>query len=631
MFFLVSMCGFLATALGMALEKNQGWALLVAALAGVLLWYLERRGEEQNSNSRAVANKKLQLDAAQGSIAAIGSIVLFTFVVCLPTLKTWFLTDDFAMVHSAYHFTPAAFLQLLHMDSSQFVRGEARQEFRPLYSLFYAVAFRFWGLQAWGYHVCQIALHATVAVLVFLTAKAVAPGKVGAAWFAAMLFAAQPLQGQATSLIVCAVAESLPAALYLLTFLFFVRFRCTGRLLHVTLSTAAFAACLLTKESAVTLPLMLSAYDVLGWVMEEKVQPAGRKPGRLQRWRLLLWPYVPYGILLSTYLAWRHRVLQSYLRESNWAGHAREDVASPVSLSTHLAHFVSRMWGIQMFNLETFFPYSFVALGLALGFVVFWAFSLFRKRNCTRSTLLVLFFGVAWYAITNLPYLIENQVTYHLYLPAVGVCIGVAILAMPDRSAPPGVSGYARLTSMALLLILGVIQIWTVDAEYRKDGDLSAQMRTQLDIVLKSIPQNRWVVIWPGNSELVASGWGEEILPFSAEPPFASSDLYANLRVIDHPDMSCCGMDTWWQQIGPQLSAEYARPSNEDNTMDALSWDAGTDTFQHVSRVIPRKVFVDCITAVLGGPPESIDPGDEDKSIRLVKALTDLVIAGPTK
>lgn len=170
-FFLVSMCGFLATAVGMVLEKNQGWALLVAAFACVLLWYLERGAGKQNSDSSAIANKKLQLNAT------IGSIVLFTFVVCLPTLKTWFLTDDFAMVHSAYHFTPAAFLQLLHMDSSQFVRGEARQEFRPLYSLFYAVAFRIWGLQAWGYHVCQIALHATVAVLVFLTAKAVAPGK----------------------------------------------------------------------------------------------------------------------------------------------------------------------------------------------------------------------------------------------------------------------------------------------------------------------------------------------------------------------------------------------------------------------------------------------------------------------
>ena len=89
--------------------------------------------------------------------------------------------------------------------------------------------------------------------------------------------------------------------------------------------------------------------------------------------------------------------------------------------------------------------------------------------------------------------------------------------------------------------------------------------------------------------------------------------------------MSCCGVGEWWQKIEPALSAELARPPNEQITLYSLSWNDGTGTFQQTNRVIPRSTLGDCVSASLGGTPNSIDSVDEDQGIRLVKALTDLV------
>jgi len=173
-------------------------------------------------------------------------------------------------------------------------------------------------------------------------------------------------------------------------------------------------------------------------------------------------------------------------------------------------------------------------------------------------------------------------------------------------------------------MVLAFLQTWKVDAQYRRFGDMSAQMAKHLATELKAVPQNRWVIIWPGKSLLIASGWGEQILPFSVQPPFAATDLYSNLRVVEYPDMSCCGVGEWWRRIAPELNAEFARPPEEKISIHVLSWDDSSGAFARENRSIPRRIFVDCVAGVLGGPPDSIDDIDEDKGTRLVKALTDL-------
>ncbi len=598
-------------------------ALLIAVFAGAGFWALEI------FEARRRPSATVGLKVTAGPLLVAGIIFLVTLISCLPTLNIYFLVDDFAFVHAFHNLSPARFLQLLHMDTGQFVWGDARQEFRPLYSLFYFLAYCIWGVRPWGYHLCEMVLHAVVSVLVFLIAEAVCPGnRRGAGFtgmFAAILFAVQPFNAQATSLIVGVVAESLPAVLYLIAFLFFLYFRSSGRTLHVGVSICAFVCCLLTKESAITLPLVLFSYDLLRTVSVDSGTFSRESLRKSNKWRRLVLPYSAYGLLLLAYLLWRHKVFSSYVREASWGRNIPAAATTSTGFFLHFSHFLLRIRQLQVFDFDALFPYSALILGVILGLLLVWSISFFLRNKNPRSVAVVLYFGVVWFLITNIPYLIESHVTYHLYLPATGLCIGIAFLAFPPSGALSEEHRYSRVAGMGLLLIFAAIQMWKGDAEYKRYGDMSSRMAGQMAAGLKDIPANGLVIIWPGKSELIDSGWGEEILPFSVQPPFAATDMYSYLRVIEEPDMSCCGVGEWWQKIEPALSAELARPPNEQITLYSLSWNDGNGTFQQTSRLIPRSTLGDCVSTSLGGTPNSIDSIDDDQGIRLVRALTDLV------
>lgn len=618
--FFILLCWFFLSASVILFELGKGWAIPIALLGCGLLSSLEV------FERKSILSAKPPRQAVHGVLAAVAIIIFITLIACLPTINTYFMEDDFAFLHAFHYLSAAQFQQLFHMDTSAFMRGDARQEFRPLCSLFYLGVYRAWGLHPWGYHLCLILLHSTVASLLFFIAKAIAPGDLRRSCLAAVLFAVQPLNAQTTSLIEGAVAECIPAILFLTAFLCFIHFRSTGRLFHLALSIVAFATCLLAKESAVTLPLMLASYDLFSLVIDGG--PSLLKTIDRKRISSLVWPYPLYCVLLFAYLEWRHKIFASYLREANWGNHIGAAVSSPVGFRLHLMHFIWRAWQLHVFNFDTLAPFPPLILGVVLAIIMFWSLTLFANRTSTKSMAVVLYFCLIWQLVSNLPYLIETHVIYHLYLPSTGICIGLGFLAFPIHSESRQQGGYLRLAGVLFLIIASAVQMWKGDAEYKRYGDMSFRMAGQLADGMKSIPANGLVVIWPAKSELIASGWGEEILPYSVQPPFAATDLYSNLRVVEEPDMSCCGVGEWWLKTAPILGAELARPQSEEITLYALSWDNRTGTFQQATRVVPRSTLGNCISAVLGGTPESVDSIDEGQGDRLVEALTELVRNG---
>jgi hypothetical protein len=583
-----------------------------------------RRHLDRPISGSALADSALA-SSTRKSLVAVCIITAVAFIACLPTLHIYFLTDDFALIHAFHNLSPAQFLQLLHMDTRLFVSGDARQEFRPLTSLFYLAAYHLWGVRVLGYHLCEMGFHALVSILVFLIAGSLAPGNLRRAGFAGVLFAVRPPHAQAMSLIVGLVAECLPAVFYLSAFLFFVRFRRGGRTHSLLISIAAFIAGLLTKESAVTLPLMLFSFDILKMISSGTFHSRREKFATRAPWRNLLLPYAPYAFLLFIYLGWRRRVLSSYLRESNWANRAPEVTASPQGFWHHASHFAGHAWQLQVFNFHNLFPYSVPVLVLVLGIFLVWMILLFRtRRNVCRAVLLALSVGMAWFTITNLPYLIEEQVPYHLYLPAAGLCICIACLAVSASDAQSNAENYFRISAMTFLVTLSLFQMWNGESQYVRLGEMSERMTLQLQTSLSKIPQGDLVILWPSDSSLVASGWGEGMVPFAVQPPFTDRDLASRVRILEHFDMSCCGIGGWWPQASPILIDEMAKPSSEPLTLHALTWNQSAASFELNTRVIPRKLLIDSVDAALGGSPQSIESIDDDQAMRLVKALRDL-------
>ncbi|MBM4079341.1 MAG: hypothetical protein FJ278_06550, partial [Planctomycetes bacterium] len=132
--------------------------------------------------------------------------------------------------------------------------------YRPLRTLSFAVDYQLWGLDAAGFHLTNIALHALNAALVCLLAHRLT-GRPRVAAIAALVFAFHPVQAEAVVRASCR-GELLYSSFALLAFGLFWRTHVLRS--SYILSLLCFCAALFSKEFAVMLPVLLAAAIGLG-------------------------------------------------------------------------------------------------------------------------------------------------------------------------------------------------------------------------------------------------------------------------------------------------------------------------------------------------------------------------------
>jgi hypothetical protein len=229
-------------------RNGTAWVLAVALAVGSLSWALGRLEDRRSARPTP---------ASHAHFLAATALAVATFLAYVPTFAVPFNSDAIAYLHLFHAPSLSQFLRLFHTDLSQNAGGVNVQELRPLYGLAYVVSHLLWGLRPLGYHLGGILLHVLNALLVFRIALALAQGGWWRAWLAAALFALLPANAENLGSINGTLTEGLPTAFYLLAFLGFVWYRRTGLTRYLVAAAAAFAASLLSKETAVTLPVLL--------------------------------------------------------------------------------------------------------------------------------------------------------------------------------------------------------------------------------------------------------------------------------------------------------------------------------------------------------------------------------------
>jgi dolichyl-phosphate-mannose-protein mannosyltransferase len=165
-----------------------------------------------------------------------------------PALKCWFVADDFFLLSRIKEIggleDPLAYFRLGFFEY-----------YRPLGFLSQAVDWQLWRLNALPFHLTNLVLHAVNAVLVFVLARRLLDRP--SALVAAGLFALHAANHEAVYW-VAARFDLLATAFTLAALLCLTRDR-PG--LYVV-GLVSFALGLLSKESALSLPVLLGAYDV---------------------------------------------------------------------------------------------------------------------------------------------------------------------------------------------------------------------------------------------------------------------------------------------------------------------------------------------------------------------------------
>jgi hypothetical protein len=489
------------------------------------------------------------------------------------------------------------------------------------------ISYQLWGLHPLGYHLSSILLHILNSLIVFLIAKELLPGKSWRAGFAGLLFAVLPVHSRVLSLIFCLPADTFPSFLYLAAFLCFMRFRATGRVRYLGLSTLAFAGCLLSKEIAVTLPVMVVSYDLFRKLWGENGVPAGDSPVRERPWRELIVSYLPFAVLLLAYLAWRRIAFGSFLKEdawvSIWSTYLQEGVSGPAGLLPQLVCLGRYLKSLQVFNLgKLLLPFPAAVLGFVLGLYLVWALSLLRRRSeCPKSIAVILYFGVVWYLISTLPLLAISPDSRYLYLPAVGPCIAVAFLVLPACRAPRKEAGYLRFLGAVLLICISACQLWKDNTQWAHEGEIRRRMTAHMAAALEEMPKQALVII-PVAEELLL------YFPYAMQPPFTSTDLYSRVRIIEDPGTYCLLPPRWWEKTRRGLTPEWAGAPDALIEIHLLAWDGGSNSLQRKTRVLPRARLRACVTKTLGGQMESVNSITFAQGNKLVEALAQLVAEG---
>lgn len=384
----------------------------------------------------------------------LGAILSLTALLYAATLRFGFVYDDHSQIVDnatvqSWRFVPQYFRAQVW---GYLYPGMPGNYYRPLNVLWFRLNDALFGLHPAAWHATTILLHLAVVTLIYRLARRLS-GKPLVAAFTALLFAVHPMRHEVVGW-VSGSTESLWSVLFLAAFLAYLKSRDGRCVLWMASSCALYAAALMSKETAIMLPVIVFAHAwIYGGAEPERTSefPAKRLPQAVGLGAV----YVPVAM---AYLAVRIRVLQGFSHPGNLPAKTFLFTLPSVVLfyikqwllPVHLAEFYDLPLRSRFNVAHVLLPVlGLVALLLA---VWFW-----RGRMGPREVA----FSVAWtftlllpaLDLPNVPELVHDR---YFYLPSFGACLLLGLL-MERLAHGAVVFGLPRkwmLATLGLLVLL---------------------------------------------------------------------------------------------------------------------------------------------------------------------------------
>jgi len=337
----------------------------------------------------------------------------------LNTLGNTFVYDDIDQVLRNPYIQNFHHLREIFTSSVWSFMGDFRgttNYYRPVMSMGYLFCYQLFGPSARGFHLASLLVNAGVVLLVFLVTLRMFRSA-AVALLAAGIFALHPIHSEAVDWI-AAVTELELAFFYLLTFGFFLAGARADGKFSVPLQIAmagSFALALLSKEQALTLPLLATLYE--HFFREDRAAAT-----RVQKFRR----YGALWGLAAVYLVLRARYLGGLVPslEPEVFGTGGLALAALALIGRYAWKLVwpAELCAYYLFPTQVAPLYPRALAGaLALAIAAF-IFMVLRKHNRQAA------FGVVWMLATLAPVLNVRWMTSnpfaerYLYLASVGFC-----------------------------------------------------------------------------------------------------------------------------------------------------------------------------------------------------------------
>jgi tetratricopeptide (TPR) repeat protein len=287
-------------------------------------------------------------------------VLLITALTYMATMRFDFVYDDYPQIVfnpflRAWHFVPQYFVSQVWKHMAPSTPGNY---YRPVFLVLMRACYAVFADRPFGWHLVAIGLHLLATWLTYVLVRKMT-GQFTTAWLAALIFGVHPIHHEVIAW-VSATTESLFAVLFILAFLAYLKSREGSRFYWLSVSCLLYVLSLLSKETAIVLPLLMFAH---GWIVYEAPEKEG-KPDISSRFRSAVIPAALFVPVALVYLVVRNKIL--------------------FGLGHSFAHFSFGAWLITLPSILFFYVRNwFVPVGLSESY------DLFYQRNLNFAHVLL--------------------------------------------------------------------------------------------------------------------------------------------------------------------------------------------------------------------------------------------------
>jgi len=383
---------------------------------------------------------------------AVTFLILFllAFLPYLNTLLSGFVYDDnFQVVENPYvhSFKHLREIFTTTVWSFQGASGVTNY-FRPMMTFGYLLTYQIAGLVPFSFHLTNLVLNCVAVCLVFFLLRRFSGERV--ALIAAGLFALHPIHTEPVAWI-AAVTDLELAVFYLGTFLLYLRLPETDHRIRArVVMCVVFLLALLSKEQAMTLPVLLTLFEYF-YRDDRSTTTAWEKVSRIGP----LWGMAAFYLTIRTIILGG---VASVLIRPNLSWH--DTLLSAVSL---IAGYLGKLiWPAHFSTFYVFHPSrNFADAGVLLGlagivacailFVLLW-----KHSHLLSFVFLLIFLPLG--PVLNARWMPASVFAErYLYLPSVGFCwlVGWGAVKLWNGEGPPQLRALAR----AIPVLVGVVAL----------------------------------------------------------------------------------------------------------------------------------------------------------------------------
>lgn len=447
-------------------------------------------------------------------------ITVVSIIVYGNSLKNGFVLDDKYIIESNRT------IRSLNNIPGFFIAGywagtryekESSSLYRPLVITTYAIDYSIWKLKPFGYHLENLIIHTINGLLIFYIVLVILDKKQWPALIVSLLFITHPVHVEAVAGVV-GRAELLAALFFLSSFCCYAGNRkLQGSSTGYIVSSVFFGFALLCKETALVLPGIIILYDLYRF---KDIKELKKNTVR----------YAGYLMMIVLYFIIRYAALGEFFSSAGKGIFYKQTVqARFLTMFRVFVDYIKMLFYPAGLKADyTDYTYSLVlGYGVIISILIFITAIIIFLVSYRKNK--VVFFSAGWYLICLLP--VSNIIPFGavmaerlLYLPSIGYCIGLVLLAME------GVSDNRRkqLYSGFFIILIMLFSAGTIKYNSRWFSN-----DTLWEYAVKKTPGNARVHYAVGVVELDKGNYDKAIKEFESSLKMDSDipEAYNNLAV----------------------------------------------------------------------------------------------------